>query len=391
MLRNLKGSASLLLLLAVAAPLPALAEEAPHPAGDAPAAAETDAAVGPIQKLVQQRKFDEAILEVKKLREAAKKPLADAESEFWAARAENGLKQTEAARQRFQAIAKAYPDTDRGIAAAIEATTVKLATLSSIAKTPEEKKIASDCALELEATAARLKDKPEGQARAFYVAGNAWRTAGEIEKSIKDYETVRKMQGAGDDYPAKAVQALAVYKARAFDVEGAANLYTECAKRFPEASATEKCNKGLARLRIVGSPAPELKVETWLNSEPQDLAKLKGNVVLVWFFATWCPHCKETMPEVAGLVEQFKGKPFKVIGITNNTRDQTTETAKAFVADPQWKITYPAGVDKGGASSLDWEASGIPSAVLVDKKGIVRWADHPVYLEPGMIERLMAE
>ena len=67
------------------------------------------------------------------------------------------------------------------------------------------------------------------------------------------------------------------------------------------------------------------------------------------------------------------------------------ESAKAFVADPHWQINWPAATDKDGTSTEAWQALGIPSAFLVDKKGIVRWADHPVYLSSEMIDRLLAE
>ena len=59
--------------------------------------------------------------------------------------------------------------------------------------------------------------------------------------------------------------------------------------------------------------------------------------------------------------------------------------------DPQWKISYPVGVDARGATTMAMEATGIPQIILIDKKGVVRWSDHPAYLKDEMIEALIAE
>jgi hypothetical protein len=79
------------------------------------------------------------------------------------------------------------------------------------------------------------------------------------------------------------------------------------------------------------------------------------------------------------------------MALTNNVRNQTTESAALFVKDPQWQISYPVGVDANGATTIAMEASGIPQVILIDRKGVVRWSDHPAYLKDEMIEALLAE
>ena len=112
---------------------------------------------------------------------------------------------------------------------------------------------------------------------------------------------------------------------------------------------------------------------------------------MLFFFATWCPHCKKTLPTLPRYLERYKGKPFELLALTNNVRGQTTESATLFIQDPQWGISYPVGVDANGATTTAMEASGIPQIILIDKKGIVRWSDHPAYLTEGMIDTLVAE
>lgn len=382
----------LLALLLACAALPALADS-PAPAAPArPAGASGAKPVqqNEIQGLITQRQFEQALVRIKQLREEARRPMADPESEYWAARAEAALKQPEAARERLLAIARTYPESDRASTAMIEATTVRLNALGEgRATTPQAKKVAMDSAKELEATAAKVKE-PENVSRAWFVAGNAWRIMGDDEAAARDYAKAAAVPGA-KDYPGKATYTLSTNALQQFDVARAKQLLADCVKKFPESSVVEKCGKAGSRLDLIGTPAPPLDVETWVVGPPQDLQSLKGRVVILWFFATWCPHCKASMPEMAALKQRFDGKPLSMIAITNNSKDQTTEKVKAFVTDPQWGLTYPTGVDHQGATSVAFHGTGIPAAVLVDKKGIVRWADHPTYLTDAMVAKLINE
>lgn len=382
----------LLALLLACAALPALADSPPPASPARPAGASGAAPVkqNEIQDLLTQRQYEQALVRMKQLREQARKPMADPESEYWAARAEAALKQPEAARERLLAIARTYPESERAPTAMIEATTVRLNALGEgRATTPQAQKVAVDAAKELEATAGKLKE-PENISRAWFVAGNAWRIMGDDDAAARDYAKAAAVPGA-KDYPGKATYTLSTNALQQFDVARAKQLLADCVKKFPESSVVEKCGKAGPRLDLIGAPAPPLDVETWVSGPPQNLQALRGRVVLVWFFATWCPHCKSTMPEMAALRQRFDGKPLTIIGITNNTKDQTTEKVKAFVSDPQWGLTYPTGVDHQGATSMAFQGTGIPAAVLIDKKGIIRWADHPTYLNDAMITKLLTE
>jgi peroxiredoxin len=370
---------------------PAARNEAAEGAHGADQAA-SDKPAGPIQKLVETQKYQDALLEVDKLRkQAGPAAFADAESEYWAAKAELGLKLWGAARDRFQKIARTYPEHARGPESSLEAWLTSLRKIGDAAETPAERTEAAATAKELEALARKYeKTNAEHGLRAWYLAGNAWRLSGNDTAATAAYKTCRTSAGPGE-YPAKCTYAESTLAARDFRTDDARKLVTECATRWSDTPTAERCRKSLARLDIVGSPAPPLTVETWLQGKPVDMSSLHGRVVLLWYFATWCPHCKETMPQMAERLRRYEGKPFTIIGLTNNTKDQTTETAKAFVAEPHWGITYPTAVDLAGRTSLAYQSTAVPAAVLVDKQGIVRWADHPTYLDDAMIDRLLAE
>ncbi|MEF3254314.1 MAG: TlpA family protein disulfide reductase [Deferribacterales bacterium] len=80
---------------------------------------------------------------------------------------------------------------------------------------------------------------------------------------------------------------------------------------------------------------PELK-DISIQDFENILAEQKGKVVLVNFFASWCPPCKAETPEFVATYEKFKDKGFVIIGISI---DEDVSKAKSFIAD--YKITYP--------------------------------------------------
>lgn len=374
-----------LLVLAPAA----LAVEPEAPAG----ASAATAAKSPLEKLLEDRKYQDVILAVEDLRaKSGGKGVADADSEFLAAQAQARLKLYDAARERFQLVVKTYPTHARAGEAAVESAVTLLRRLEDQDAASKDKKLALQASKEAEAAARQFAADPKIADRAWYVAGNAARLGGDDPSAIRCYEQSRAQPVAEGEYPQKSTYMLAIMAAREFRTADARKLFTDCTTKWPSASTFDRCQKGLHRLDIVGAPAPKFSVETWLNSGPVEVESLRGNVVLVWFWQTWCPHCKDTMPEIAGQIERLKGKPFKVIGLTNSTRGQTTEIAKSFVSDPHWQISYPCAVDLDGRTSEAYATGGsAPAAILVDKKGIVRWADHPVYMTSAMIDKLLAE
>lgn len=378
------------LSLAVVAALAATAgPAAAQPAGAGAAAQEEQG--NPIERLYQQRKYEEAILELERHRALAEPPgMADVESEFWGARAETALQLYDAAKQHFASVARRAPNTETGRQAAIEAAATNLRVIGEPPHDDGEQAMARETAQELEGLIDRFAGDSAAASRALYIAGNAWWIAGDVERAKGSWERLLS-QFSDDEYSAKALYRLATLASRDFDMARARELYTRCTTQHSGAAYARRCQKNLERLDLVGQEAAPLVVETWLRGEPVDVDSLRGNVVLLWFFATWCPHCKQTMPEIADLLERFSGLPFRVVGITNNTRGQTTEIAKVFVEQPQWRISYPTAVDLAGATSMSYSAMAVPAAVLVDKTGTIRWADHPTYLQESMIESLLAE
>ena len=121
---------------------------------------------------------------------------------------------------------------------------------------------------------------------------------------------------------------------------------------------------------LIGKKAPEISAGSWINSEPLTLKALKGKVVVIEFFATWCPPCKASVPHLIEIFNKYKAEAFALMSLTVEQMD----TVEPFVA--QNKMTYPIGVFS--PSSEVYYVRGIPHAVVIGKDGLVAWEGHPM-------------
>ncbi|MDP2815504.1 MAG: TlpA disulfide reductase family protein [Rectinemataceae bacterium] len=93
-------------------------------------------------------------------------------------------------------------------------------------------------------------------------------------------------------------------------------------------------------------------------------SSLKGNIVLLNFWATWCPPCKEEIPSIENLSLAMKGKNFAVMAISTG---ETKATVSSFVADR--KMSYPIYLDPKRSLVNEYASKGIPTTYILDKSG----------------------
>ena len=129
---------------------------------------------------------------------------------------------------------------------------------------------------------------------------------------------------------------------------------------------------------FLNQPAPTIIVQKWLTEEPD----LNAKFVIVDFWATWCGPCRRSIPALNRLAEKFKER-LVVIGLS----DEPEATVRRMT-DP--KIEYFVGIDPERRSFASLAISGIPHALLIDPKGIVRFEGHPNYLNDAELEKLLA-
>jgi thiol-disulfide isomerase/thioredoxin len=126
----------------------------------------------------------------------------------------------------------------------------------------------------------------------------------------------------------------------------------------------------------LGQPLPPLTVAGWLNTDkPPSAADLRGQVVLVDCWASWCGPCVANMPALVDFYQQYHGEGLVVIGLTPERGEELAQL-KTYVTQMQgqgldWPIAYGAGVpiDMMGVY-------GFPTYMLFDRSGLSVWSGH---------------
>ena len=126
--------------------------------------------------------------------------------------------------------------------------------------------------------------------------------------------------------------------------------------------------------------APSLKLAD-LDGKSHDLAKLRGKVVLINFWATWCPPCRREMPSLERLSQALAGEPFIVLAVDVG---EDADTIEAFTNQLDTVPTFTILLDATSRAMQAWKVAGLPTTFLVDKQGRVvasaiggREFDHP--------------
>lgn len=102
---------------------------------------------------------------------------------------------------------------------------------------------------------------------------------------------------------------------------------------------------------------------TDLDGRQWTLKSLHGKVVLVNFWATWCPPCRKELPDLQELSKRFKDQGLVVLAIS----DEDIEKVKPFVEEHQ--LTYPILLDPGSKVAKDFAVDGIPKTFIYDRDG----------------------
>ncbi len=122
-----------------------------------------------------------------------------------------------------------------------------------------------------------------------------------------------------------------------------------------------------ARKRLDDLDAKRSKVDftlTDLNGKAWTLSQLKGHVVLVNFWATWCPPCRKEMPDIEELSKEFKDQGLVVLAISDEPKD----TVEKFIKEKGY--TYNILLDPGRKVAGEmYEVSGIPKNFIYDREG----------------------
>jgi cytochrome c biogenesis protein CcmG, thiol:disulfide interchange protein DsbE len=117
---------------------------------------------------------------------------------------------------------------------------------------------------------------------------------------------------------------------------------------------------------LVQHPAPDFTL-TNLKGLPVQLSSLKGQVVLINVWATWCAPCRVEMPAIQTMYSQYGDQGFTVLAVN---LQEAPEVVAQFMDSE--RLTFPALLDKDGQVSATYQARLLPSSFFVDRTGIVR-------------------
>jgi cytochrome c biogenesis protein CcmG/thiol:disulfide interchange protein DsbE len=127
---------------------------------------------------------------------------------------------------------------------------------------------------------------------------------------------------------------------------------------------------GEQRAPVVGQTAPQIAAVA-VDGSPIDLDALRGNVVLINFWATWCPPCRAEMPAIEAAYQAYAAQGFEVIAVTN---DQNPELVPLFLRE--FGLTFPAVLDRDNAINAAYRVNGLPTSLFIDRSGTVRAVHH---------------
>jgi thiol-disulfide isomerase/thioredoxin len=168
--------------------------------------------------------------------------------------------------------------------------------------------------------------------------------------------------------------------------------YERILKAYPNSGSAKYAKGKIRQATSVGKPF-ELSFQDAITGETVDLSALRGKVVVVDFWATWCGPCVAEMPHMKELYQQYREKGVEFIGISLDQPEDKggLEKLKKFVAEKEiaWPQYYQG---KGWESefSTGWGINAIPALFILDKKGNLRSTSARGKLEE-LIPELLAE
>ncbi len=139
----------------------------------------------------------------------------------------------------------------------------------------------------------------------------------------------------------------------------------------------------LSQIELIGTPAPAIKGDVWINATPQFLPNLKGRHVIIDFWAPWCEPCRSTIPGLIEFARKYGDKGLVIIGFTKlygmyaDELEKKGQLGKAeeialirkFIK--RHNIPYPVAISQEGEDYALYHVVGIPTQVFINPEGII--------------------
>ena len=169
----------------------------------------------------------------------------------------------------------------------------------------------------------------------------------------------------------------------------------------------KNCNLLLDRIDLIGKPAPKIAFMHVFNADSSlTLESLKGKVVLLDFWTTWCLPCKMAFSELKVFKEEYRDRGLEIVGVTSlqgyYSNMETGEVEREIEPDREIELTsqfiemeelvWPCAISTKNIFYNEYTVSSVPTFVLIDREGIVRFIQSfagQVEQKRRVIERLL--
>jgi thiol-disulfide isomerase/thioredoxin len=225
--------------------------------------------------------------------------------------------------------------------------------------------------------------------RAQYMRGWTKFTMDDPAGAQAEFDIVLDRWKDDPKYVPKALERRAMVRRSMLQTKDAIADLQRYVKDFPQGDEIEAVKRYLSYCSEFGKPAPALHADSWIQGDPTTLEAMRGDVVILLFFATWCPHCEEARPAMIELFDRYEPMGVHMIGIVDQSQGQTAESVKAML--PVKGYRFPVIMDGKGGTFGAYHGGKIPDVVLIDRAGRVRWHDNPSNLHDSTIETLLME
>lgn len=127
---------------------------------------------------------------------------------------------------------------------------------------------------------------------------------------------------------------------------------------------------------LIDAPAPEFALET-IEGDTVGLFDYAGDVVLVNFWASWCPACEDEHPLLVDIDRDFENHGVRVVGVVyQDTRENARRWFRAHGGD------WPNGLDRGSRTAIEYGVRGVPETFFINRAGRVAYHQiGPIYAE----------
>lgn len=158
------------------------------------------------------------------------------------------------------------------------------------------------------------------------------------------------------------------------------NLYKQALKRLLQIAPNVDPFKDVNNETTMPHNPPEITANDWIDQQPTKLADLRGKVVLLDFWATWCAPCRVTLPRLQKLHDTYKDQGLVILGLTTfyghaEGKPLTRPQELAYLRDfkKRFSLRYGFAVSDEENNDRNYMVSSIPTTFLIDRRGVVRF------------------